>query len=74
MFGEIGVLSLLNKKYNQKDCFYLNIIVFENYNILQKYLTHTTNKVLNFYTHTHTCNLFPLFKPLLHDLIVNISN
>ena len=54
MFGEIGVLSLLNKKYNQKDCFYKNIIVFENYNILQKYLTHTTNKILNFYTHTHT--------------------
>ena len=53
MFGEIGVLSLINKKYNQKDWFYLNIIVFENYNILQKYLTHTTNKILNFYTHTH---------------------
>ena len=39
MFGEIGVLSLLNKKYNQKDCFY-NIIVFENY-------TYNITKIFN---------------------------
>ncbi len=72
MFGEIGVLSLFNKKYNQKNCFY--IIVFENYNIFTKIFNSHDKKDFKFYIHTRTCNLFPLFKPLLHDLIVNISN
>ena len=54
MFGEIGVLSLINKKYNQKDCFYLNIIVFENYNIITKiFNSHDKQDFKFLHTHTH---------------------
>ena len=53
MFGEIGVLSLLNKKYNQKDCFYKNIIVFENYNITKIFNSHDKQDFKFLHTHTH---------------------